>query len=235
VDDLTQRAAGTELARGRSSWTSNRCSATISRRWRVASRPLGLMSDSETLGGDFRGALADITVPSYVIDKAGIVRWVNPAAMELVGDVRGLHFTEVVAPEDTHRARELFTRKIVGAVPATESEGMLFKADRTKMALEISAVPLKNGDRIVGVFGQFVSELKEPSGTPQPDLTPRQSEVLRLLEQGRSTQQIAEELHLTTTTVRNHVRNLLRALGVHSRIEAVAAGRRDAARRVGTD
>ena len=128
----------------------------------------------------------------------------------------------------TRRAHELFTRKIIGAVSATETEGVLFRADRTRVALEISAVPLKNGDRIVGVFGQLVSELEEPPGTPHPDLTPRQTEVLRLLEHGRSTRQIADELHVTTATVRNHVRNLLRALGAHSRIEAVAVARRGA-------
>ena len=59
------------------------------------------------------------------------------------------------------------------------------------------------------------------------DLTPRQTEVLRLLEQGRSTQQIANELHLSIDTVRNHIRHLLQALDVHSRIEAVAVARRD--------
>jgi DNA-binding NarL/FixJ family response regulator len=50
-------------------------------------------------------------------------------------------------------------------------------------------------------------------------------EVLRLLEQGRSTKQIAAELHLSTETVRNHIRRLFRALGVNSRLEAVAAAR----------
>ena len=202
----------------------------MSERCCVAARSPVSMSDSETLGGDFRGALEDITVPSYVIDSAGVIRWLNAAAMELVGDVRGVHFTEVVAPEDTRRARELFTRKIVGSVSFTETEGVLLKADRSRVALEISAVPLKNGDRIVGVFGQLVNALKDPSGTPPAGLTPRQAEVLRLLENGRSTQQIADELHLTTTTVRNHISNLLRTLGVHSRIEAVASARRGAMR-----
>jgi PAS domain S-box-containing protein len=184
------------------------------------------MSESESLRGDFRGALENITVPSYVLDKAGVIRWVNRAAMELVGDVRGLHFTEVVAPEDTRRAHELFTRKIIGAVSATEAEGVLLRADGTRVALEISAAPFKNGDCIVGVFGQLVNELEEPPETPHPDLTRRQIEVLRLLEHGRSTQQIADELHLSALTVRNHVRNLLRVLGAHSRIEAVALARR---------
>jgi DNA-binding NarL/FixJ family response regulator len=46
--------------------------------------------------------------------------------------------------------------------------------------------------------------------------------VLELLERGRSTSQIAEELHLSVETVRNHIRHLLRAIGAHSRLEAVA-------------
>ncbi len=49
--------------------------------------------------------------------------------------------------------------------------------------------------------------------------------MLRLLEQGRSTKQIAAELHLSTETVRNHIRRLFQALGVNSRLEAVAAAR----------
>jgi DNA-binding NarL/FixJ family response regulator len=64
---------------------------------------------------------------------------------------------------------------------------------------------------------------------PHPHLTPRQRNVLRLLEQGHSTAQIASELHISPETAGNHVRHLLRALGVHSRLEAVAVGRREAA------
>jgi len=45
---------------------------------------------------------------------------------------------------------------------------------------------------------------------------------LRLLERGHSTDQIAAELYLSTETVRNHIRGVLRALGAHSRLEAVA-------------
>jgi DNA-binding NarL/FixJ family response regulator len=52
--------------------------------------------------------------------------------------------------------------------------------------------------------------------------------VLRLLQRGRSTEQIAAELHLSTETVRNHVRQLLKALGVRSRLEAVAVVRHEA-------
>jgi DNA-binding NarL/FixJ family response regulator len=62
---------------------------------------------------------------------------------------------------------------------------------------------------------------------PHPSLTPRQGEVLNLLERGRSTEQIAAELHLSTETVRNHIRHVLRALGARSRLEAVAIWRHE--------
>ena len=177
-------------------------------------------------GGDLERALDSVGVPSYVLDTTGVVRWINPAAERLVGDVRGRQFTSVVAPEDSLRARELFSRKVLGTAPATDATGVLISAAGGRVAVEISSVPLMSGERIVGVFGLFDGRLDHSASPPHPHLTPRQVEVLRLLEQGRSTKQIAAELHLTTETVRNHVRRLLRALGVNSRLEAVAAARR---------
>ena len=82
-----------------------------------------------------------------------------------------------------------------------------------------------SGERVVGVFGLFEGSPDDMPTAPPPHLTPRQVEVLRLLEQGRSTKQIAAELHLSTETVRNHIRRLFKALGVNSRLEAVAAAR----------
>jgi DNA-binding CsgD family transcriptional regulator len=58
-------------------------------------------------------------------------------------------------------------------------------------------------------------------------LTARQTEVLALVASGASTAQIAQMLHLSQETVRNHVRNILRRLGVHSRVEAVAVAYRE--------
>jgi DNA-binding NarL/FixJ family response regulator len=57
-------------------------------------------------------------------------------------------------------------------------------------------------------------------------LTKRQLEVLRLLSEGRSTDEIASELGLSRATVRNYVAGLLAALGVHSRLQAVVAARK---------
>ena len=164
-------------------------------------------------------------VPSYVVDATGIVRWLNPAAERLLGDVRGRQFTSVIAPEDRPAARERFAQKMLGTSPASEATGHLVSTAGTRMPVEVSSVPLKNGERVVGVFGLIEERPDDSPRAPPPNLTPRQVEVLRLLEQGRSTKQIAAELHLSPETVRNHVRRLFRALGVNTRLEAVAAAR----------
>jgi PAS domain S-box-containing protein len=183
------------------------------------------MATGLKLGGDVEQALESIGVPSYVLDKTGVVRWINAAAERLLGDVRGRHFTSVVAPEDSRRARELFAQKVFGTSPATEATGVLVSTAGARVAVDISAVPLRSGERVVGVFGLIEGRPDDSSAAPPPHLTPRQVEVLRLLEQGCSTKQIAAELHLSVETVRNHVRRLFRALGVNSRLEAVAAAR----------
>ena len=177
------------------------------------------------IGGDVERALAGLPVPSYVLDTTGSVRWINPAAERLLGDVRGRHFTSVVGPEDKAKAQDLFARKVLGTTAATETSGVFVSTDGTRLALEVSAVPLMDGERVVGVFGLLTGPLDDEASTPPAHLTPRQAEVLRHLEQGRSTKQIAQELHVSTETVRNHVRHLLRALGVSTRLEAVAAVR----------
>ena len=185
------------------------------------------MSSLEDIGGDIEGALEAISVPSYVIDTSGVIRWVNPAAQRLVGDVRGRHYTSVVAPEDARRARELFTQKIFGTVESTDTEGGLLAAGGERIDVEISAVPLKRGECIIGVFGQITDVPRQAPAPRHPRLTPRQNDVLRLLERGCSTEQIASELQISRETVRNHVADVLRALGASSRLEAVAISRQE--------
>ncbi len=186
------------------------------------------MSELEALGGDVADAVDRVRVPAYVIDRHGIIRWLNPAARKLVGDVRGRHLTSVVAPEESQRARRIFARNLLGPSAGSDNEAVVMGADGERVSVELSAVPLRNGDRVIGVFGQVKDiEDDEPPGPPHPHLTPRQAEVLRLLELGRSTEQIAQELHLSSETVRNHIRHLMRALNAHPRLEAVAIGRRE--------
>jgi len=184
------------------------------------------MDPDKLVGVDLAGALNRVSIPSYVIDTTGVIRWVNDAGVEFVGDVRGRQFTSLVTPEETRHVREMFAKKIAGHVTVTDFDSVLETPNGENLRIQVSSVPLKSGDRVVGVFGQ-VARIEEPEPHPELRLTPRQAEVLRLLERGRSTEEIAEELHLSRETVRNHVRGILRSLGVRSRLEAVAMAHGD--------
>ena len=184
-----------------------------------------VMATGLAVGADVEKALENVSVPSYVVDESGIVRWMNAAAEQLLGNVRGRHFTSVIAPEDMPRARERFAQKMLGTSVATEATGHLVSSAGTRVPVEVSSVTLTSGETVVGVFGLIEERPDDSRAAPPPHLTPRQVDVLRLLEQGRSTKQIAAELHLSPETVRNHVRRLFQALGVNSRLEAVAAAR----------
>jgi DNA-binding NarL/FixJ family response regulator len=94
---------------------------------------------------------------------------------------------------------------------------------------EISSVSLVDGKgQIVGIFGLLRAVETLPAREHADyHLTPRQREILGHLVRGHSTNQIAEALGIAPDTVRNHVRGLLHALGVHSRLEAVAVAMRD--------
>ena len=177
--------------------------------------------------GDLQGALKHVKVPCYFVDRFGIIRWINHAARELVGDVRGRQQSSVVAPEQAREARESFTRKMLGTERSTDQKVVVVGQDGERTLVEINSVPVEEGGRIVGVFGMVPH--REPTGAPHPHphLTPRQNQVLHLLAHGHSTAQIAQELHLSVDTVRNHVRRMFRALDVHSRVEALAVAHRD--------
>jgi DNA-binding NarL/FixJ family response regulator len=57
-------------------------------------------------------------------------------------------------------------------------------------------------------------------------LTPREWEVVDLLAEMKTTDQIADQLVLSSETVRSHVKNILRKLDARSREEAVAVAQR---------
>jgi two-component system NarL family response regulator len=56
---------------------------------------------------------------------------------------------------------------------------------------------------------------------PAPRLTDRELQVLKLVAQGMSNREVAEDLFISENTVKNHVRNILEKLHLHSRMEAV--------------
>jgi len=64
-------------------------------------------------------------------------------------------------------------------------------------------------------------EEKREQGPPAPKLTDRELEVLKLIATGANNSKIAKTLFISENTVKNHIRNILEKLQLHSRMEAV--------------
>jgi DNA-binding CsgD family transcriptional regulator len=174
--------------------------------------------------GDVFDALERLPVPIFAIDRDMTIRWLNGASRELVGDREGDPFTEVLEPGSVPAANQAFAQKVLGNVPSTEYEVTLRKRDGTLVSAEISSVPVRGGQSIAGVFGLVAVDEQAPpkrAADGEVSLTPRQAQVMHLLARGCSTEQMADELGVAQDTIRNHVRAILRRLGVHSRLEAV--------------
>jgi DNA-binding NarL/FixJ family response regulator len=94
-----------------------------------------------------------------------------------------------------------------------------------KTALRLGAEPLQTALELLARRGRL-DLVGVPAERGLAGLTPRELEVLRLLVEGRSNRQIAEELFISGKTASVHVTNILAKLGVHSRLEAAATARR---------
>ena len=74
---------------------------------------------------------------------------------------------------------------------------------------------------VLGEYRRLSSGPRPPSGPPVPQLTERETEVLRMVAKGMGYKQIAEKLVLSHRTVQNHVQNTLNKLQLHNRVELV--------------
>ena len=169
--------------------------------------------------------LEKVNVPSVVADRRGTITWLNDAAKKAFGDLLGKPFETVVAPEDVPLVHRQLARKLRGA-RVTDYEIEVFTSDGNRRGAEVSTVPIQGSDECHAIFGIALPGAVRAASASPVRLTARQAEVLRLLGDGASTDQIAASLHLSKETVRNHVRHILRALGAHSRLEAVAFAHR---------
>ncbi len=75
--------------------------------------------------------------------------------------------------------------------------------------------------KLLSEFKVLAKKAEERQQFPAPVLTTRELEVLNLVARGLSNREIAERLYISENTVKNHVRNILEKLHLHSRMEAV--------------
>jgi DNA-binding NarL/FixJ family response regulator len=125
----------------------------------------------------------------------------------------------------------------MGFVPKRSSNELLFDALRQVMSGGIYVPPMTLGAEPAAVQeSDTVPSVMRTVGTTASagtfqtqaslkslGLTPRQTDVLALLLQGKPNKLIARELNLSVETVKDHVAAVLRTLGVSSRTQAVLA------------
>jgi len=75
--------------------------------------------------------------------------------------------------------------------------------------------------KLLTEFAALAKRGESPQAPPSPRLTAREMEVLRLVARGMNNRDIASELFISENTVKNHIRNMLEKLQLHSRMEAV--------------
>lgn len=114
------------------------------------------------------------------------------------------------------------------AIKAGATGYLLKEIDPDELASSIRAVhsgqSLLNpamASKLLSEFTALASRPQTVPPVPAPKLTAREMEVLRLVARGMSNRDIATELFISENTVKNHIRNMLEKLHLHSRMEAV--------------
>ena len=75
--------------------------------------------------------------------------------------------------------------------------------------------------KLIAELATLSKQADQRSTVPAPRLTDRELDVLRLVAQGLTNREVADQLYIAENTVKNHVRNILEKLHLHSRMEAV--------------
>jgi two-component system NarL family response regulator len=75
--------------------------------------------------------------------------------------------------------------------------------------------------KLLNEFASMIKRTDDRQQVPTPRLTDREMEVLKLVAKGLNNRDIAKELFISENTVKNHIRNILEKLQLHSRMEAV--------------
>lgn len=180
------------------------------------------------------GAMSKSRAPVLALDARGrIVSW-NAPCERLVGvpseDARGK-----TCPEVFSLTGEDLERPFVPARPGVPMDPFEIHARTPTGMRRLAMIPVPlDPEAEAGVAWTYViyplppsmSDDERRASRQELGLTQRELEVVELLAQGKSTEDIAADLSIARTTARNHIQSILQKLNVHSRLEAVAHLRR---------
>ncbi len=155
--------------------------------------------------------LMDVRMPKRGgIDACTAIKDVVPSAkivMLTISDEEADLYEAIKAGASGYLLKEISIDEVAGAIRAVAGGQSLISPSMASKLLTEFATMVKRGD--------------ERPQVPVPRLTDRELQVLKLVAKGLNNRDIAKALFISENTVKNHIRNILEKLQLHSRMEAV--------------
>jgi two-component system NarL family response regulator len=153
--------------------------------------------------------LLDVNMPKQSgIDAARAIKEQLPSTqvvMFTVSDTESDLFEAIKAGASGYLLKEVDPSAVADAVRQIHAgHSLLSPAVASKLVTEFASMAKRSDERAM-----------------RPKLTDRELEVLGLASDGLTNRQIGRRLHISENTVKNHMRNILEKLHLHSRMEAV--------------
>ncbi|MGH8920317.1 MAG: response regulator [Actinomycetes bacterium] len=155
--------------------------------------------------------LMDVRMPKVTgIEAARRINELLPSTrilMLTVSDEEEDLYEAIKAGANGYLLKEISVEEVSRSIRAVvQGQSLISPSMASKLLSEFTSMSRKTDD-------------KEP--LPAPVLTTRELEVLKLVALGMTNKEVADQLFISDNTVKNHVRNILEKLHLHSRMEAV--------------
>lgn len=155
--------------------------------------------------------LMDVRMPRVNgIEAARAIRDSSPSTkiiMLTVSDEDDDLYEAIKAGANSYLLKEVSVEEVPEAIRAVvQGQSLISPSMASKLLHEYTSLARRADDK---------------SQYPTPTLTQRELQVLKLVAKGQSNREVGEELYISENTVKNHVRNILEKLHLHSRMEAV--------------
>ena len=153
----------------------------------------------------------DLSMPD--LDGISVTRKIKP-------DFPNLRILILTLHEDEALLKEAIKAGAAGYILKRAAESELISAIRTILRGDLYIDPA-----LVRGLLEDSRQLQVNQNKPMEPLTPRETEILRLIVEGYTNRQIGQKLNISIRTVEGHRANISEKLGLHSRVELVRYAR----------